>query len=216
MVRPSSKRDKKKRKRLQDPSRRGYKDILDKSGTEGTYAHMVEASIADDHHGSGATDAEAAAVLAAIGYKPGPGFEEVTPLQRTQSGKSDATNISDRSSPNDLKSPGVVMKSPELLNLESPALSEASSEGEDEDEDEEDDDDGGGGIEAVPGHVLLAQDEANQKAREEEEGNKIADDDTVEEGRMKGGTGLDSAELVENIKPKHDTSAEGTENQRED
>ncbi|KAI9660084.1 MAG: hypothetical protein M1821_001436 [Bathelium mastoideum] len=210
VVRPSSKRDKKKRKRLQDPARRGYKDILDKSGTEGTHIHMVGAAVADDHHGTEeATDAEAAAVLAAIGYRPGPEFEEVAELQRTQSVKSDLTNLSDASSPNDLKSPGVMMKSPELQNLESPPLSEASSEGEDEDQD--DDDDRDEGVEAIPGHVLLAQDEVNQKARQEEketegqDGHESGEEKAGEKDR--GGTG----DLVENVKPEQNANIDSTE-----
>ena len=196
-MRPSSKRDKKKRKRLQDPTRRGYKDILDKSNTEGPYVHMVGEAIADDHHGLEATDAEAAAVLEAIGYKPGPEFEEVASLERTQSGKSDVTNISDYSNVNDLKSPGVMMKSPELQNLESPALSEASSEGEDDD----DDDDGDAGIEAVPGHVLLAQDEANRKAREQEKDEEDDEDISEEKDAKHEDDDVLTGELAENIKP---------------
>ena len=182
------------------------------------HMHMVGVSIADDHHGSeGATDAEAAAVLAAIGYKPGPEFEEVAELHRTQSAKSDLTNMSDVSSPSDLKSPGVMMKSPELQNLESPALSEASSDGEDEDP-EEDDDGGGGEFEAMPGHVLLQQDEANREAGELEkdagkgdEGGGKRDDDVPEEEKGDGKGCAQTDELAENIKPGQKASIEGVE-----
>ncbi|KAF2236111.1 hypothetical protein EV356DRAFT_498961 [Viridothelium virens] len=234
VVRPSAKRDKKKRKRLQDPTRRGYKDILDRSsggdggggsggvGSSSTNAlssnlrHIVDASIGDDEHAVEATNAEQAAVLAAIGYNPSPEFEELAAeMQRTQSAgakSDDGTNLSELSSPNDLKSPGVVMKSPELLNLESPALSEASSEGEEEDEEEE----GGAMIEAVPGHVLLAQDEANAKAREEEKQGESVGRDAATEIKTEGEPAAETPELTENIKPERDKSPEGTEGHKAD
>ncbi|KAI9695248.1 MAG: hypothetical protein M1820_008767 [Bogoriella megaspora] len=206
VVRPTSKRNKKKRKRAQDPSRHGYRDILDKSGTDGTQLHMVGASVADDDNGGEAGEGEAKAVLDAIGYNPGPEFAQMDPFAKYQSERNDITNWSDVSSPRDLKSPGPMMKSPELQNLESPPLSDASS---DEDEDEYDEE---GGIEAVPGHTLLQVDEANRKAREAEKEieaqaeEKQKDEESEDEGKGKGKAveGKDSthADLTENIKPR--------------
>lgn len=75
-----------------------------------------------------ASEDEAAAVAAAIGYKPIGG----SPLAQTQT---IAATLDAAIEEQDPKSPGVVMKSPELLNLDSPDISDLSSS--------EDEDDGG-------------------------------------------------------------------------
>ncbi|KAF2191313.1 adenine nucleotide alpha hydrolases-like protein [Zopfia rhizophila CBS 207.26] len=141
VVRPSSKRDKARVKRAQDPARHGYKDILEKSGPQG--GHILDVShrnsyIAEEEI-QPASDDEAAAVAAAIGYKqtldasPLAQVQTVTPdvdentLQSVVSG--DAGFVS---AMEDLRSPGVVMKSPELQNLDSPELSELSSSDDDQ------------------------------------------------------------------------------------
>lgn len=122
VVRPSSKRNKARTKRALDPNRHSYKDLLEKSG------HMIDTDArsftADSQE---ASEDEAAAVAAAIGYRPIGG----SPLVQTQT---IAVNLDRTIADQDLKSPGVIMKSPELQNLESPEISDSSSSDEDEDE----------------------------------------------------------------------------------
>lgn len=85
VVRPSSKREAKKRKRMQDPSRTGYRDILDKSDdvSRGRGQHLLDAQnrrsvigVGVDlgalaHFGEGDPDEEARKVAEAIGYVQG-------------------------------------------------------------------------------------------------------------------------------------------------
>jgi len=173
VVRPSSKRDKKKRKRLMDPGRRGYRDILDKSEDAAEGGHLLDErnrkSIVGDQVLSelGMRDAEEEArmVAEAIGYKASDvgGTSDGAPLSRVISGRSDVSGRSARSGslgsatsegPDDLRSPtGTLLKSPELRDLDSP---EGSDLGASDDEDQ---------VEAVPAYVL-AQEEALMKARE--------------------------------------------------
>ncbi|KAF2107939.1 hypothetical protein BDV96DRAFT_588444 [Lophiotrema nucula] len=121
VVRPSSKRDKARSKRAQDPNRHAYKDLLEKSGPQG--GHILDASRLsnyiieeDEQHPS---EDEARAVAKAVGYHPP---VEPSPLSQAET----AAGL------DDLKSPGVVMKSPELQNLDSPDISDISSSEEDE------------------------------------------------------------------------------------
>lgn len=120
VVRPSSKRDKARNKRALDPSRHAYKDLLEKSG------HLLDPSdprsmnTEDSRVSSLASEEEAAAVAAAIGYKPVGG----SPLVQTQT-TSDHGNST--TALDELKSPGIMMKSPELQNLDSPEISDSSS-----------------------------------------------------------------------------------------
>ncbi|KAL5418332.1 hypothetical protein PMIN04_007374 [Paraphaeosphaeria minitans] len=122
VVRPSSKRNKARTKRALDPNRHSYKDLLEKSG------HLIDTDAriftADSQ---GASEDEAAAVAAAIGYRPLGG----SPLVQTQT---IPVNMDRTIADQDLKSPGVVMKSPELQHLESPEISDSSSSSSDEED----------------------------------------------------------------------------------
>ena len=125
VVRPSSKRDKARTKRALDPNRHAYKDLLEKSGNSG---HMLEADPRNHHAEDSrhASDDEAAAVAAAIGYKPVTG----TPLAQSQS-----TSTIVGSDAVDAEDPDVaaaLMKSPELQNLESPEISDESTSSDEE------------------------------------------------------------------------------------
>ncbi|KAJ4349949.1 uncharacterized protein N0V89_008570 [Didymosphaeria variabile] len=124
VVRPSSKRNKARNKRALDPNRHSYKDLLEKSG------HLIDTDArsfnVDDSRQ--ASEDEAAAVAAAIGYRPLGG----SPLVQSQTVP---VNLDRTIADQDLKSPGVVMKSPELQNLESPEISDSSIS--------DDEDDGG-------------------------------------------------------------------------
>lgn len=148
VVRPNSKRAKAKRKRVLDPTRHNYKDILDKSGPHG--GHVLDINSRNSlllDESIPASEDEAAAVAAAIGYKPAP---DAHPLAQVQSAlqvvepESPEMTYSDTTeappSPDDMRSPAVLMKSPELENLDSPIISPVVS---DSSSDEDADDNGG-------------------------------------------------------------------------
>ncbi|KAF2767174.1 hypothetical protein EJ03DRAFT_329460 [Teratosphaeria nubilosa] len=145
VVRPSSKREAKKRKRMQDPERRGYRDILDKSedAPRGRGGHLLDAqnrlSIMGsdlgplgEFQGTGDPDEEARKVAEAIGY------HNMRPQDEHARGRSLSrvtSNASARST-EDLTSPGAnerLLKSPELATLDSPEPSDDEDGGEDED-----------------------------------------------------------------------------------
>lgn len=150
MVRPNKQRAHSKRKREKDAARHGYRDLLDKAGAaDGVPGHLLDGS----NRGSmifeggesvpvaGSAEDEARAAAEAIGLKRRFGSQSEgkdmkgSPLAKMQSVQSDDTVTSpDSDVGSEEASPeGVrVMKSPELLNLESPVLS-----GEDEFPDDE-------------------------------------------------------------------------------
>ncbi|KAL0265151.1 hypothetical protein SLS55_001111 [Diplodia seriata] len=148
VVRPTSKRAKTKRKRLQDPTRTGYRDLLDKSGQAG--GHLLDTShkhsLMLDELQQAATDEEAAAVAKAVGYHPP---SESSPLAQDNGQlppqTPDSTNDNDplmsgENSPDATRDDvGALMKSPELQYLDTPAVSS--------DEDSDDDD---GGVQMFP------------------------------------------------------------------
>ena len=173
VVRPSSKRDKKKRKRMRDPARRGYRDILDKSGDGDEGGHILDARnrrsiIGTDcltEFGTRDAEEEARMVAEAIGYRDNKksSVSDGAPLSRVISGRSDISIRSGRSGSmgsyasddynDDARSPGgKLMKSPELRDLDSPPGSDYEYSDEDE-------------MEIVPAYVL-AQEEAMARARE--------------------------------------------------
>ncbi|KAF2743095.1 hypothetical protein M011DRAFT_471634 [Sporormia fimetaria CBS 119925] len=124
VVLPSSKRDKSRVKRAQDPSRQGYKDLLEKSGPQAGY-NLAGSSrnslvLPDDALAPASRD-EAHAVAKAIGYKaPTDG----SPLAQVQTPGSTQDQSESGSQP---RSPGVVMKSPTLRDLDSPESTDSSS-----------------------------------------------------------------------------------------
>lgn len=140
VVRPSSKREAKKRKRLADPSRGGYRDILDKSedAPRGRGGHLLDwnnrLSLVGAELGAlgefgSNPDEEARRVAEAIGYR-NTGAQHITrgsSLSRVTSARSEASDIS--SPP-----PGRLLKSPELGVVDSPPGSDDEA-GEISDED---------------------------------------------------------------------------------
>jgi hypothetical protein len=119
-----------KRKRLQDPARHGYRDLLDRAGIDG---HLLDASnknstdkLGGPHEERHASDDEGAAVLAAVGVKLDRAAKG-SPLVRVESAATDATS---QESENGVR----LMKSPEMQNLESPELSGESAFGDDDTE----------------------------------------------------------------------------------
>ncbi|KAI9784043.1 MAG: hypothetical protein M1816_001074 [Peltula sp. TS41687] len=143
VVRSTLKRQQKKKKREADPSRKHYQDILNKS--EANTGHIVSnrSSIAEGTVVS--PELEAEAVAEAIGL-PLNFSKSVDPLAltRVHSTRRDSA-ISETASPTTTeassdgqRSPGVVMQSPSLTKLESPAASESeTSDEEDEGQGEE-------------------------------------------------------------------------------
>ncbi|KAK3679475.1 hypothetical protein LTR78_001036 [Recurvomyces mirabilis] len=150
VVRPSSKREAKKRKRMQDPSRTGYRDILDKTedAPRGRGGHLLDErnrfSVAGaaggglgllGELGGGDPDEEARKVAEAIGVRPGRnsagGLAEGrgSSLSRVTSAQSTTSTEDPPASPPDER----LLKSPELRNLDSPAPSDSEDEGEDDD-----------------------------------------------------------------------------------
>lgn len=155
VVRPSSKRDKARNKRALDPNRHTYKDLLEKSG------HLLESDtpniIAEDSRE--ASEDEAAAVAAAIGYKPLTGGSPLVHAETAPAEMESKTSTSEDASGNsaldDLKSPGIVMKSPELQNLDSPEISDSSSSEEE------------GGVPTEETAAEAAEDDVKEDAKDE-------------------------------------------------
>lgn len=123
VVRPSSKRNKARNKRALDPNRHAYKDLLEKSG------NLIDTDprTLNTDDSRQASEDEAAAVAAAIGYKR---VGRRSPLIKSTTIPSYLdSNVMDQ----DLRSPGVVMKSPDLQNLDSPDITDSSSSEDEED-----------------------------------------------------------------------------------
>lgn len=158
VVRPSSKRDKKKRKRLQDPTRRGYRDILDKSDNTAsadpgyTLDPLHRLSIMPgDSMGTLAelerrdAEEEARMVAEAIGYRPDQIAPDGEPLSRVTSARSDVSRRSGRSgrsgsfgshrsdSPETLRSPSRALLSPQLRAVADSGAETSEFESDDED-----------------------------------------------------------------------------------
>lgn len=135
VVRPTSKRDKAKSKRTNDPDRQGYREILAKSESLPEFNSPRNSFFANEDEAAivgGAATAPKPAVeahpLAQVEQAPdSSGDEEDT---RTTTVVNDLVN-------DDPRSPGPMMKSPHLQNLSSPELSSQSGS---------DDEDGDGGV----------------------------------------------------------------------
>jgi hypothetical protein len=213
VVRPNSKREKARQKRVQE-NRHGYRDILDKSGPDGE--HMIRSSsshrssIVDvpatsavvgsiANSGLARNDAEAQAVAQAIGLDTRHPLAQVQQVGEeptsSESGFSDDRDLSSPSSPEDMRSPGVVMKSPELENLDSPELTEEESS-EDEEEDEE------GDNSVAPGgvSVVSVEGDSSNEAENHTNGNKLSLHSTTSDELPAGSSPAEKIEKdVENI-----------------
>jgi nucleotide-binding universal stress UspA family protein len=143
VVRPSSKRESKKRKRLQDPTRRSYRDILDKSedAPRGRGGHLLDErnrmsimgsdlGVLGRLEGDDDPDAEARRVAEAIGYRAHRGSgssAQGSNLSRVVSGASGPSDDSDDETMIEER----ILKSPTMGALDSPYVS-------DEEDDEND------------------------------------------------------------------------------
>ena len=142
VVRPSAKREKKKRKRLADPSRKTYMGIMKEGGASGSQVlNKDEMDKLVGPSGGEASEHEALAVAEAIGLPGNLGAfaafrkernpskdEDGEPLSRVTSTRSDYTSEPESPSPTgyltpDPPLPGEV-RSPEFEALESPAISD--------------------------------------------------------------------------------------------
>jgi hypothetical protein len=152
VVRPEYQREKKKHKRLNDPSRRDYSKILELSTTLGSQ-HLLDKANRYSKVGNvpSVTEQEAIAVARAIGLpKSMETVDEGAPLTRVYSAKSDGTSGPESPSPTGPLSPDpqmVVMKSPVLGTLDSPVGSEEEDEYADERRDR---------FKSQPGHAVGA------------------------------------------------------------
>jgi hypothetical protein len=151
VVRPTEKRDKKKIKRANDPTRQSYLQILQES-TRGIHEanSCPSRSITESETlPANSPDEEAHKVADAIGLPPTfysrkPLSHEASPSPGDQHGKTGSRP----STPGDPPAgPGLVVKDPKSPEMESPMVSE-----------EETDDDNEGEFEAIPGHILLSND----------------------------------------------------------
>ncbi|USP74083.1 hypothetical protein yc1106_01357 [Curvularia clavata] len=132
VVRPTSKRDKAKNKRTNDPDRQGYRELLAKSERLPEY---------DSPRNTFFPNEEEAATIGAARGMPKLVAETTHPLAQVEhvqdsSDEELETGNSDGLLGDDPRSPGPMMKSPHLQNLDSPELSSQSSS---EDEDEQGD-----------------------------------------------------------------------------
>ena len=142
VVRPSAKREKKKRKRLADPSRKTYMGILKDSGVSGSQVlNKDEMDKLVGPTGGEASEHEALAVAEAIGLPGNLGAfaafrkernpskdEDGEPLSRVTSTRSDYMSEPDSPSPTGYLSPDPPLpgevRSPEFERLDSPAMSD--------------------------------------------------------------------------------------------
>ncbi|KAL9105942.1 MAG: hypothetical protein Q9227_008966 [Pyrenula ochraceoflavens] len=133
VVRPSTQRMKKKKKRQEDPNRRTYDQILELSGAKGGSATDKAEKTDNTLTRPNAADQEAEAVAEAVGLqKQKHAEEDGQPLSRVVSAKSDVVSGQESPSPRGPMSPGpksVVMKSPMLGAVDSFSASEGSEGG---------------------------------------------------------------------------------------
>ncbi|RYN41755.1 hypothetical protein AA0113_g4647 [Alternaria arborescens] len=139
VVRPTSKRDKAKSKRTNDPDRQGYREILAKSESLPEFNSPRNSFFANE---------DEAAIVGGAATAPKPAADTHPLAQVEQAPDSSEDELDTGTSTlvgDDPRSPGPMMKSPHLQNLDSPELSSQSSS--------EDEDDQGGvstsGISAV-------------------------------------------------------------------
>jgi hypothetical protein len=123
VVRPSTKRMKKKKKRMADPSRRNYNTILEKARGGYSLDKIARNSIIGPL--PSATDQEAAAVAKAIGV---PKNFEASPLTRAVLAKGDGTGRSASPGPLSPALSNVLMKSPSFGPVDSPEVSDDDSD----------------------------------------------------------------------------------------
>ncbi|CZR59245.1 uncharacterized protein PAC_09137 [Phialocephala subalpina] len=205
VVRPTEKRLKKKEKRGADSTRQEYARILKESGID-EHETAVSSRSNSVFETTNEPDVEAHEVAAALGLPAhfDPTLKPYVPeserssrkLSKVDSAKSEATtgSLSPESRPS---SPGMVMKSPKIHVDNAAASADESSEGEDDDDE--------GEFEAVPGHMLLGnEDETTEMERKKKlhemevgeaaalaRGRKVSTGSADSSGSTPGGVPLD-------------------------
>ncbi|KAF2852951.1 adenine nucleotide alpha hydrolases-like protein [Plenodomus tracheiphilus IPT5] len=126
VVRPTTKRDKARSKRANDPDRQGYRDILAKSES------LLDVN--SPRNSFFANEEEASAMPGSTTTpKPTTDTHPLAQVAHAQNSSDDDVETGASTLVEDPKSPGFLMKSPHLQNLDSPELSDASSFSDDED-----------------------------------------------------------------------------------
>ena len=99
VVRPGMQRSRGKKKRMNDPARSGYRDLLDRAGIDGHLLHESNRYSVDQLGGREeerpASSDESAAVAAAFGFRQPLGKVGSTPLTKVESAATDTTNNTD-------------------------------------------------------------------------------------------------------------------------
>jgi hypothetical protein len=131
VVRPTSKRDKAKSKRTNDPDRQGYREILAKSESLPEFNSPRNSFFANEDEAAIVAGA-ATAPKPAVEAHPLAQVEQAPDISEDELDTGTSTLVND-----DPRSPGPMMKSPHLQNLDSPELSSQSSS---------EDEDGEGGV----------------------------------------------------------------------
>ena len=199
VVRPSAKREKKKRKRLQNPARRVYQNIFEKSGVN--IGHMFDKNERDKlvpQSGGEASEVEAQAVADAIGLNEKIGIfanfrkevqdDDGHPLAKVASVKSDCTSAE---SPSPTGSLGLEnTEGPDLKNTDFEPLEpdqELEEEGAEEGVEEE--------VEEEAEEAEEEEEEAEEEAEEEEDGaDELKDKRRVEKTAIEAARKMEAGE----------------------
>jgi hypothetical protein len=139
VVRPTSKRDKAKSKRTNDPDRQGYREILAKSEKLPEIDSPRNSFFENEDEAAtigGAATAPKPAVTNA--HKPSVDTHPLAQVEHAESSDEDLDTGTSRMIGDDLRSPLPLMKSPHLQNLDSPELSSQSSSDDEDDQGETD------------------------------------------------------------------------------
>jgi hypothetical protein len=194
VVRPTEKRDKKKIKRANDPTRHNYALILQGSGvgTHEANATPQNADMPTEVLPVNAPEEEAHEVAAALGlpskFDPTIKLTDINERLHTskaQHGQHDTTAASLESSPDSRPtSPEAKVRITKSKSMDSPAVSdEEDTDNDDDDDDDDDEDDDGdddddGDFEVTPGHTLVGKEpqalEKQQKLHAMEKGEAAA------------------------------------------
>ena len=175
VVRPEEKREKKKRKRLADPSRQNYSSILDQTNASGSGAFEELAQ----QSGGEATENEAAAVAKAIGLNESfgswKGFKnegiDDSPLRMAENGRSDATNEAESPSPTGpLMDDSILEDVPRSDDLGKAAFSDVGQEWEAAGDEESAESKASEGLDPMNGCSLNGPEEAKV---DKEDGNEV-------------------------------------------
>jgi hypothetical protein len=135
VVRPTSKRDKAKSKRTNDPDRQGYREILAKS-EKLPDIDSPRNSFFENEDEAATIGGAATAPKPPNAHKPSVDTHPLAQVEHAESSEDDDLDTGTGTSTligDDLRSPLPLMKSPHLQNLDSPELSSQSSS-EDEDD----------------------------------------------------------------------------------